>query len=150
MTKLYVEGTRPASPNSLTDLHFPLSYSEWLSHQHRDTYASIVGHPTLLNYMAIADGEATGRVKFELAEVRLRTCSLLLEERMNDADVCLGSRWLFRRCRGCSNLADRHHRRRMTERLTYTRRERRRLCGYTVFGRSRSFGNVIGCFCTSC
>lgn len=41
-----------------------------MTHQHRDTYASIVGHPPLLNYMAIADGEAGGRVKFELTEVR--------------------------------------------------------------------------------
>uniref|UniRef100_A0A0H5FSB6 Splicing factor subunit n=1 Tax=Leucosporidium scottii TaxID=5278 RepID=A0A0H5FSB6_9BASI len=47
---------------------------EWFTHQHRDTYASIVGHPTLLNYMSIADGESTGRMKFELAERMLQPC----------------------------------------------------------------------------
>jgi hypothetical protein len=44
--------------------------SDWLTHQHRDTLASIVGHPTLTSYLAIADGEAIGRVKFEMTEVR--------------------------------------------------------------------------------
>src|SRR5258705_3345534 len=44
-------------------------YSEWLTHQHRDTLSSIVGHPTLTSYLAIADGEAIGRVKFEMTEV---------------------------------------------------------------------------------
>jgi hypothetical protein len=45
--------------------------SDWLTHQHRDTLASIVGHPTLTSYLAIADGEAIGRVRFEMTEVRL-------------------------------------------------------------------------------
>jgi len=48
----------------------PLS-SDWLTHQHRDTLASIVGHPTLTSFLAIADGEAIGRVKFEMTEVRI-------------------------------------------------------------------------------
>ena len=43
--------------------------SDWLTHQHRDTLASIVGHPTLTSYLAIADGEAIGRVRFEMTEV---------------------------------------------------------------------------------
>jgi hypothetical protein len=45
------------------------SFSEWLTHQHRDTLASIVGHPGLTSYLAIADGEATGRMRFEMTEV---------------------------------------------------------------------------------
>jgi splicing factor 3B subunit 5 len=45
--------------------------SEWLTHQHRDTLSSIVGHPSLTSYLAIADGEATGRIKFEMTEVPL-------------------------------------------------------------------------------
>lgn len=45
--------------------------SDWLTHQHRDTLASIVGHPTLTSYLAIADGESIGRVKFEMTEVGL-------------------------------------------------------------------------------
>ena len=44
-------------------------YSEWLTHQHRDTLSSIVGHPSLTSYLAIADGEAAGRMKFEMTEV---------------------------------------------------------------------------------
>jgi hypothetical protein len=43
--------------------------SDWLTHQHRDTCASIVGHPPLATYLSIADGEATGRVRFEMIEV---------------------------------------------------------------------------------
>ena len=46
--------------------------SEWLAHQHRDTLSSVVGHPTLTSFLAIADGEAIGRVKFEMTEVRWR------------------------------------------------------------------------------
>ncbi|GAA5882708.1 hypothetical protein JCM16303_006555 [Sporobolomyces ruberrimus] len=47
---------------------------EWLTNQHRDTSSSIVGHPALLQYMAIADGEAGARVKFELTERMLQPC----------------------------------------------------------------------------
>lgn len=43
--------------------------SEWMTHQHRDALSSIVGHPPLLSYLAVADGEAIGRVKFEMTEV---------------------------------------------------------------------------------
>lgn len=43
--------------------------SDWVTHQHRDTLASIVGHPTLTSFLAIADGESKGRVKFEMTEV---------------------------------------------------------------------------------
>jgi len=48
--------------------------SEWLTHQHRDTLASIIGHPSLIAYLAIADGEAIGRVKFEMTEVSVTVC----------------------------------------------------------------------------
>lgn len=44
--------------------------SDWVTHQHRDTLASIVGHPTLTSFLAIADGESLGRIKFEMTEVR--------------------------------------------------------------------------------
>lgn len=46
--------------------------SEWLTHQHRDTSAAIIGHPPLLSYCALAEGESLGRMRFELLEVRLR------------------------------------------------------------------------------
>lgn len=44
--------------------------SEWLTHQHRDTAAAIVGHPPLLAYISIADGECQARERFEVIEVR--------------------------------------------------------------------------------
>ncbi|KAF9077494.1 splicing factor 3B subunit 5, partial [Rhodocollybia butyracea] len=48
--------------------------SDWLTHQHRDTLSSIVGHSTLTSFLAIADGEATARVKFEMTERMLQPC----------------------------------------------------------------------------
>ena len=50
-------------------VHWTRQISEWLTHQHRDTCSSIVGHPPLASYLAIADGESIGRVKFEMTEV---------------------------------------------------------------------------------
>lgn len=50
-----------------------LTPSEWLTHQHRDTAAAIVGHPPLLAYVSIADGECQARERFEVIEV----CRLL-------------------------------------------------------------------------
>lgn len=53
--------------------------SDWITHQHRDTLASIVGHPPLTSYLALADGVSLGRVRFEMTEVRahslLCTCA---------------------------------------------------------------------------
>ncbi len=40
----------------------------------RDTSSSIVGHPPLLAYSALADGECKARVKFELTEKMLQPC----------------------------------------------------------------------------
>ena len=52
------------------------SYSDWVTHQHRDTLSTIVGHPALTSYLAIADGEAIGRLKFEMTEVWLGRLSV--------------------------------------------------------------------------
>ncbi|KAG7099792.1 hypothetical protein E1B28_001604 [Marasmius oreades] len=49
--------------------HADLTKYDWLTHQHRDTLSSIVGHSTLTSYLAIADGESIGRIKFEMTEV---------------------------------------------------------------------------------
>ncbi|KAI9616433.1 hypothetical protein PSHT_09425 [Puccinia striiformis] len=56
--------------------HADITKHEWLTHQHRDTCASIVGHPALLTYLAIAEGERIGRMKFELCERMLQPCGL--------------------------------------------------------------------------
>ena len=51
--------------------------SDWVAHQHRDTYSSIVGHPILTSFLAIAGNDAIGRVKFEMTEV-CELCELIL------------------------------------------------------------------------
>ncbi|KAL1410598.1 hypothetical protein Q8F55_004615 [Vanrija albida] len=56
--------------------HADITKYEWMTHQHRDTLASIVGHPPLLSYIAIADGETRGREKFEVLERMLQPCGL--------------------------------------------------------------------------
>ena len=53
-------------PNSKSNI---LIQSEWLSHQHRDSYASFIGHPTLLSYFAVAENVSSGRMKARLLEV---------------------------------------------------------------------------------
>ncbi|KAG8807061.1 hypothetical protein FRC19_006885 [Serendipita sp. 401] len=54
--------------------HADLTKWEWATHQHRDTLSSVVGHPALTSYLAIADGESIGRIKFEMAEKMLQPC----------------------------------------------------------------------------
>ena len=49
--------------------NLPLTRSEWVTHQHRDTLAGIVGHPPLLAYLSVADGECQARERFEVIEV---------------------------------------------------------------------------------
>lgn len=49
--------------------HADLTKWEWATHQHRDTLSSIVGHPALTSFVALADNESIGRVKFEMTEV---------------------------------------------------------------------------------
>lgn len=70
-------------------------YSDWLTHQHRDTLASIVGHPTLTSYLAIADGESIGRTKFEMTEVRVLALSPI-------------GLLAYSACSGCCSPADHH------------------------------------------
>ncbi|KAJ3750902.1 splicing factor 3B subunit 5/RDS3 complex subunit 10 [Lentinula detonsa] len=47
---------------------------EWLTHQHRDTLSSIVGHPTLTSFLAIADGVSIARVKYDMTQKMLQPC----------------------------------------------------------------------------
>lgn len=57
--------------------HADTTKYEWATHQHRDTLSSIVGHPNLLSYLAIADGETQARARFEVIEVSLYVCHFL-------------------------------------------------------------------------
>ena len=50
--------------------HISLIHSEWLVNQHRDSYASYIGHHALISYFAVAQNESVARVKFEFVEVR--------------------------------------------------------------------------------
>ncbi|KAL7417514.1 splicing factor 3B subunit 5/RDS3 complex subunit 10 [Mrakia frigida] len=54
--------------------HADMTKYEWLTHQARDTYASIIGHAPLLSYVSLADGESLGRTKFEMLERMLQPC----------------------------------------------------------------------------
>ena len=76
--------------------------SEWLTHQHRDTLSSIVGHPTLTSYLAIADNEAAGRIRFEMTEVGIRFINI--KRSPSDILTTLVS-ILLKNSRGCSSLA---------------------------------------------
>lgn len=74
----------PRSSSGDKQLTLPLASaprSEWMTNQHRDTSSSIVGHPALLQYLSVADGEATARTKFELTEVRITSLSQLASSR---------------------------------------------------------------------
>jgi len=45
---------------------------EWITNQHRDSFTSYVGHPSLLAYFAIAEGNAIGRERFLFLEKMIR------------------------------------------------------------------------------
>ncbi|KAK1758455.1 splicing factor 3B subunit 5 [Echria macrotheca] len=45
---------------------------EWKTNIHRDTYSSIVGHPSLLSYMALAQNEPAVKLRAELIRKMLQ------------------------------------------------------------------------------
>src|SRR6056297_500137 len=54
--------------------HVPFLDSEWLTNQHRDTYATHLGHHDQLAYIAVAQNDAVGRVRYQLLEKMLQPC----------------------------------------------------------------------------
>ncbi|KAF8251945.1 splicing factor 3B, subunit 5 [Wilcoxina mikolae CBS 423.85] len=48
--------------------HADTTKFEWISNLHRDTYASYVGHPPLLEYMAIGSGEPMAKLRTKFVE----------------------------------------------------------------------------------
>lgn len=52
--------------------HADVTKHEWTSNIHRDTYASIVGHPGLLSYIAVGMGEAREVVRGRMLEGMVR------------------------------------------------------------------------------
>uniref|UniRef100_T1KVQ3 Splicing factor 3B subunit 5 n=1 Tax=Tetranychus urticae TaxID=32264 RepID=T1KVQ3_TETUR len=54
--------------------HADSSKYEWLVNQHRDTYASYLGHFDIINYFAIAENESKARITFNLTEKLVQPC----------------------------------------------------------------------------
>jgi splicing factor 3B subunit 5 len=47
---------------------------EWMTNQHRDSYASYIGHYDLLNYLAISENETKARLKFNFLKKMTQPC----------------------------------------------------------------------------
>ena len=47
---------------------------EFLTNQHRDTYASHLGHYDQLSYMAVAQNESIGRMRLQFLERMVQPC----------------------------------------------------------------------------
>lgn len=62
--------------------------SEWATNQHRDSIASHVGHSDMLAYFAVAENNATGRVRYQLLEVKQSFASLRPTEIENQLLRC--------------------------------------------------------------
>ncbi|KAK9473952.1 splicing factor 3B subunit 5/RDS3 complex subunit 10 [Dipodascopsis tothii] len=56
--------------------HADTTRYDWMSNVHRDTYASYVGHPPLLQHFAIALNEPQARVKTAFIEKMIRPCGV--------------------------------------------------------------------------
>jgi splicing factor 3B subunit 5 len=50
--------------------HADTNRFEWAVNIHRDSYASYVGRPTMLQYFAVAENESIGRVRYNMMQVR--------------------------------------------------------------------------------
>ena len=44
-------------------------YSEWMVNQHRDSFASFIGHHDMVSYFALVENESKARIKFNLMQV---------------------------------------------------------------------------------
>ena len=47
---------------------------EWLTNQHRDSFASYIGHFDMMNYLAIAENETKARLKFNYLKKMVQPC----------------------------------------------------------------------------
>lgn len=54
--------------------HADTTRHEWAVNMHRDTAASFVGHPHLASYLAVAENEALGRVRYRLLSKMVAPC----------------------------------------------------------------------------
>lgn len=54
--------------------HADTTKFEWASNHHRDTISSTIGHPNMLDYVALVENESRARVRFRLLEKMLQPC----------------------------------------------------------------------------
>ena len=54
--------------------HSDTSKFEWLLNQHRDSFASYLGHHDLVSFFAIAENETKARIRFNLLHKMLQPC----------------------------------------------------------------------------
>lgn len=54
--------------------HADTSRWEWLTNQHRDTCASIIGRFDMLSHVAVTENESIERVRFNMLEKMLQPC----------------------------------------------------------------------------
>mmetsp|Transcript_53233 Transcript_53233/g.65268 ORF Transcript_53233/g.65268 Transcript_53233/m.65268 type:complete len:91 (+) Transcript_53233:54-326(+) len=47
---------------------------EWITNQHRDSYASYLGHQSVLHYFSISENESVQRMKYKLLQRMLIPC----------------------------------------------------------------------------
>jgi len=51
-----------------------MSKYEWMTNQHRDTYASHLAHYDQLSYMAVAENQSIGRMRLQLFDKMIQPC----------------------------------------------------------------------------
>ena len=54
--------------------HADLAKHLWMVQQHRDTYASHIGHYDQLSYLAVAQNESVGRTRLEFLQKMIEPC----------------------------------------------------------------------------
>ncbi|XP_065898842.1 splicing factor 3B subunit 5-like [Dysidea avara] len=56
--------------------HADLSKYEWMVNQHRDSFASFIGHHDMVSYFSLVENESKARTKFNLMQKMLLPCGL--------------------------------------------------------------------------
>eukprot|EP01083_Nonionella_stella_P285243 970951_1 len=56
--------------------HADITKHEWLQNQHRDSYASYIGHQSMLHYFSIAENESIGRMKYKFLQRMVAPCGV--------------------------------------------------------------------------
>ncbi|KAL7717111.1 Splicing factor subunit [Entamoeba marina] len=54
--------------------HPDISKYDWLVNQQRDSYASYIGHFSLMSYVALAENKSIGRTRYEFLERMCDPC----------------------------------------------------------------------------